>query len=99
MVLKNNTYDQFNERLQQSLANKGIRGLIIDVRDNPGGLLTSVEKIADEIIPEGNVVYTIDKEGNRRILTPTLIILIYLWLCLLTETAPVRRKYWPELSG
>ena len=62
---KNNTYDQFMNAYN-NLSEQGIRGLIIDVRDNPGGLLTSVEKIADEIIPEGNVVYTIDKEGNRK---------------------------------
>ncbi len=62
---KANTYDQFME-CYNNLVSQGIKGLVIDVRDNPGGLLDSVEKIADEIIAEGNVVYTIDKEGNRK---------------------------------
>ena len=62
---KANTYDQFME-CYNNLVSQGIKGLVLDVRDNPGGLLDSVEKIADEIIPEGNVVYTIDKEGNRK---------------------------------
>ncbi len=62
---KANTYDQLMTELN-TLKSQGIKGLIIDLRDNPGGLLTSVEKIADEFIPEGNVVYTIDKNGNRK---------------------------------
>lgn len=62
---KANTYDQLMTELN-TLKSQEIKGLIIDLRDNPGGLLTSVEKIADEFIPEGNVVYTIDKNGNRK---------------------------------
>ena len=45
---------------------KNVKGLSIDVRDNPGGVLGIVEKMADMLIPEGNVVYTIDKNGNRQ---------------------------------
>lgn len=41
------------------------RGMIIDVRNNPGGLLTEVMEIADAILPEGVVVYTQDREGRR----------------------------------
>jgi len=61
---KNNTYDQFAENYNE-LRSQNIKGLIIDVRDNPGGMLNIVEKIADMLIPEGNIVYTIDKNGNR----------------------------------
>ena len=39
--------------------------LIIDVRNNPGGLLTSVCDILEDILPEGLIVYTEDKDGNR----------------------------------
>lgn len=39
--------------------------LIIDVRNNPGGLLTSVCGILNDILPEGLIVYTEDKEGTR----------------------------------
>ena len=47
---KANTYDQLMTELN-TLKSQGIKGLIRDLRDNPGGLLTSVEKIADEFIP------------------------------------------------
>lgn len=43
----------------------GAKGMIIDVRSNPGGLLTEVMEIADAILPEGVVVYTQDREGRR----------------------------------
>ena len=42
-----------------------MKGLIIDLRNNLGGLVNVVSDIADELVPEGTLVYTIDKEGNR----------------------------------
>lgn len=42
----------------------GVRGMVIDLRDNPGGLLTSVVDIADELLPQGRVIYTEDRAGN-----------------------------------
>lgn len=39
--------------------------LVIDLRGNPGGLLTSVCNILNHILPEGMIVYTEDKYGNR----------------------------------
>lgn len=47
------------------LKDKGMECLVIDLRDNPGGLLTSVCDILREILPEGLIVYTEDKYGNR----------------------------------
>ena len=47
------------------LKDKGLERLVIDLRDNPGGLLTSVCDILREILPEGLIVYTEDKYGNR----------------------------------
>jgi len=47
----------------------GKKGLIIDVRDNPGGLLTSVTKIADSLLPQCDIVYTEDKSGKRETYT------------------------------
>ena len=61
---KKNTYDQFMEAYN-SLNKMGQRGLIIDLRNNPGGLFDVVGKITDELVPEGTYVYTIDKQGNR----------------------------------
>lgn len=42
-----------------------IKGLIIDLRDNPGGLLTAASEIADELLPTGVITYTVDKKGNK----------------------------------
>lgn len=47
------------------LHNQGMRGLVVDLRNNPGGLLDDVVAIADMILPEGVVVYTEDRAGNR----------------------------------
>jgi carboxyl-terminal processing protease len=47
------------------LLDKNIKGLIIDLRDNPGGDYNEVCAIADRLLPEGLIVYTEDKLGNR----------------------------------
>jgi carboxyl-terminal processing protease len=58
------TADQFEEAYN-TLNNDGMQALIIDLRDNPGGLLTSVSDIADRLIPKGIITYTEDKNGKR----------------------------------
>lgn len=57
------TTAQFEAALD-SCVNEGAEGLIIDVRDNPGGLLTTVLDMCDYILPEGTVVSTKDKYGD-----------------------------------
>ncbi len=42
------------------------QGLVIDLRNNPGGLLTSVVDVTSEFIDEGLVLYQLDGSGNRR---------------------------------
>jgi carboxyl-terminal processing protease len=44
----------------------GGRGLILDLRDNPGGLLSQAVEVADLFLPEGRVVSTKDRRGNER---------------------------------
>ena len=58
------TVDQFAEALAMVKGN-GMRGLILDLRGNPGGNLSAVVDIARMILPEGLIVYTEDKYGNR----------------------------------
>ncbi len=58
------TDEQFEAMVKQ-LTEQGAKGLIIDVRANPGGLLTSVVNLLDQILPEGLLVYIQDKYGNR----------------------------------
>ena len=59
------TVSQFRSGLK-SLKKQGAKKLIIDLRDNPGGLLTSVVDIAGQILPKGTIVYTEDKNGNKK---------------------------------
>lgn len=61
---KENTYEQFKEALT-ALQEAGMQGLILDLRDNPGGLVRSVYAIGDELLPEGTMVYTLDKNETR----------------------------------
>lgn len=58
------TVHQFTEAYED-LQKQGMEGLIIDVRSNPGGLLTSVLDISRQILPKGLIVYTEDKYGQR----------------------------------
>jgi len=57
------TYDQFMIALE-ALQKKNAKGIIIDVRNNLGGLLNIVAQITDELLPEGMIVYTKDKQGK-----------------------------------
>ena len=59
------TAEQFESALS-SLQDQGAQSLIVDVRGNGGGLVDSVVAILDDILPEGTVVYTEDKYGNRQ---------------------------------
>lgn len=56
---------QFDKAFQE-LKSRGMEKLLIDLRGNPGGLLTSVCSILNDILPEGLIVYTEDKYGNRQ---------------------------------
>lgn len=58
------TTDQFTDAFTQA-KEEGMRGLVIDLRDNPGGNLSAVVAIARELLPKGLVVYTEDKYGKR----------------------------------
>lgn len=58
------TVNQFQEAYE-SLKTQGMKGLVLDLRSNPGGLLSSVIEIARQILPEGLIVYTEDKYGQR----------------------------------
>ncbi|MBP3360389.1 MAG: PDZ domain-containing protein [Clostridia bacterium] len=58
------TSEDFSGALSD-LTSKGMKKLIIDVRDNGGGDVDIVSAIIDEIVPEGLIMYTIDKHGKR----------------------------------
>ena len=58
------TSQQYEETFAD-LKDQGMTRLIVDLRDNPGGLLNIVCDILRDILPEGLIVYTEDKNGNR----------------------------------
>ncbi len=58
------TYDQYMNAYND-LKNQGMKGMVVDLRSNPGGSLSIVCKILDEILPEGKIVYTQDKNGKE----------------------------------
>ncbi|BDF34895.1 peptidase S41 [Lachnospiraceae bacterium] len=58
------TYDQYKAAIED-LEGQGMKGLIVDLRNNPGGNLATVCDMLDLMLPEGLIVYTEDKDGNR----------------------------------
>jgi carboxyl-terminal processing protease len=61
-----NTAENFKNKLV-SLKNKGMKSLIIDLRDNPGGVLSQCVDMVSNFIPEGKVVVsTTDKYNNKK---------------------------------
>ena len=58
------TSEQFKSNIE-SLKSQGMKKLIVDLRGNPGGLLDQVVDMLDYILPEGLVLYTEDKNGNK----------------------------------
>ncbi|AEE91792.1 Carboxyl-terminal protease [Tepidanaerobacter acetatoxydans Re1] len=58
------TYDEFKAAVD-SLQKQGIKGLILDLRNNPGGSLYESVRIADEILGKGMIVYTEDRNKNK----------------------------------
>lgn len=60
------TTDQFKSTMEELKA-ENMQGLIIDLRDNPGGRLDVVNAIVDEILPAGIITYTEDKSGEQEI--------------------------------
>ena len=59
------TADQFAEGLAV-LKEQGMKGMILDLRSNPGGNLNTVVDIARMLLPKGLIVYTEDRYGNRQ---------------------------------
>lgn len=65
LEFQTNTDEQFEEMILQ-LKKEGMKGILIDVRANPGGLLSSVVNMLDYVLPEGMLTYIEDKYGNRQ---------------------------------
>lgn len=76
------SHDQFKEALVKS-QKEGAKGIVFDLRNNRGGLLRIAKEIVDELIPEGVIVSTKDKNGksieykadNNYINTPMVVLI------------------------
>ncbi|MFU0799632.1 MAG: S41 family peptidase [Xylanivirga thermophila] len=53
------------ENALNDMKKQGMKAFILDLRGNPGGLLSTCVDIADILLPEGLVVYRMDRSGNR----------------------------------
>jgi carboxyl-terminal processing protease len=59
------TATEFSEQVKE-LEQEGMTSMIVDLRDNPGGMVDSVTEILDQILPEGVTVWTEDKQGRKK---------------------------------
>ncbi len=59
------TGEELKEALDRFERSKGV-GLVVDLRNNPGGLVSSVVEVTSQFIGDGLVLYQVDAKGNRR---------------------------------
>lgn len=66
-----NTGKEFKTKLNE-LEQQGMKGFILDLRQNPGGVITSCVEVAQEIVPAGTIVSVIRRDGEKEIYTSNL---------------------------
>ncbi len=59
------TADDLEEALKKLGKDKAIKGLVVDLRNNPGGLLDQAVKVTDLFLPEGEIVFTQGRDGKN----------------------------------
>lgn len=59
------TTDQFVQAVEEA-KDAGKRGIVLDLRNNPGGLLSTTVEIADEFLEEGTVLSERERDGSER---------------------------------
>jgi carboxyl-terminal processing protease len=59
-----NCEELFNEALA-FFKEQQAKGIVVDLRDDPGGYLTTVVNVLNKLLPEGTLVYTEDRKGRR----------------------------------
>ena len=58
------TGEEFKEEFEK-LGQEGMKGLIIDLRQNPGGLVKSCVEVADLLVPKGPIVSVVQRDGSK----------------------------------
>ena len=59
------TVDQF-KNAKKDLEDQGMKAMILDLRQNPGGMVNACTDIAAEMVPDGIICYALSKDGSRR---------------------------------
>ncbi|MHA0856194.1 S41 family peptidase [Paenibacillus sp. CMAA1364] len=60
-----NTAERFKKELA-NLEQKGMKGLVIDVRNNPGGVLSVVIDISQQFVPKGEMIVQVENKNGKR---------------------------------
>jgi carboxyl-terminal processing protease len=63
-MFNENTGSDFSQKYKE-LEAEGMKGIILDLRDNPGGLLDESVKVASKFVPKGPVVSVVTRDGHR----------------------------------
>lgn len=66
-----NSGTEFKETLDE-LERDGLQGLVLDLRQNPGGVITSCVEIAKQIVPAGTIVSVIKRDGSKEVFSSEL---------------------------
>ena len=61
-----NTGEEFKAAMK-NLETKNMKGFVLDLRENPGGVITSCVEIAKEIVPKGPIVSVIQRDGSKEV--------------------------------
>ncbi len=67
LEFENNIYNQFKDEYDSLIKDKKVEGLVIDVRNNPGGIVSETVKIADLLCGEGKIVETVYRDGSKKV--------------------------------
>lgn len=70
-MFNENTGNDFLKQYQE-LENQGMKAVVLDLRDNPGGLLEECVKVANKFVPKGPVVSVVTRDGTREVHSSTL---------------------------
>jgi len=70
-MFNENTGNDFTRKYQE-LEKEGMQGVILDLRDNPGGLLDESVKVASLFVPKGPIVSVVTRDGHREVHSSTL---------------------------
>ena len=70
-MFNENTGADFSRKYQE-LEKEGMKALVLDLRDNPGGLLEESVKVSGKLVPKGTVVSVVTRDGNRETHTSKL---------------------------